>query len=82
MTTPAVRNASPAVTFTLIGLGLVFAVAGLIYVTHTAGQLPAFFPGHTAGSAHKHLKHGLATFGLAVVSFVGAWLSTGRRAKT
>jgi O-antigen/teichoic acid export membrane protein len=82
MTTPAVRNAPPAVTYTLIGVGVLFAIVGVIYLTQTAGHLPAFLPGHTAGSAHKHLKHGLATFGVAVLSWVGAWLSTGHRRKT
>jgi hypothetical protein len=82
MTTPAVRNAPREVTYTLIGLGVLFAVVGVIYLTHTAGHLPAFFPGHTAGSPHKHLKHGLAALGVAVVSWIGAWLSTGHRRKT
>jgi hypothetical protein len=77
-----VRNAPPGVTFTLIGLGVLLAIIGVIYVTQTAGHLPAFLPGHMAGSPHKHLKHGLVSFGVAVVSWVGAWLSTGQRRKT
>lgn len=60
----------------LIALAVLFVVAGLIYFTKTAGDLPAFFPGHQVNSAHKHTKHGLAMFGLAALSLVGAWFTT------
>ena len=73
------RNAPVAVTWAFVALGVVFAVIGAIYLSRTAGQLPAFFPGHTAGSAHHHAKHGLLAFGLAVLSWIAAWFSTGHR---
>jgi hypothetical protein len=68
-------NVKP-LTGLLVVVALLFVVAGVLYMTKTAANLPAFFPGHQAGSAHKHTKHGLAMFGLAVISVIGAWFST------
>jgi NADH:ubiquinone oxidoreductase subunit 6 (subunit J) len=79
---PSSRNAPVAVTAGLIVLGLLFAVVGAVYLAKTAGQLPSFFPGHQAGSAHHHTKHALVAFALAIVSWAGAWFSTGRRARS
>jgi hypothetical protein len=67
------------VTAVLIVLGVLFAAAGAVYLAKTAGQLPSFFPGHQAGSAHHHTKHALAAFALAIVCWAGAWFTTGRR---
>jgi hypothetical protein len=75
------RKAPVAVTAALIVLGVLFAAAGAVYLAKTAAQLPAFFPGHQAGSAHHHTKHALAAFALAVVSWIGAWFSTGSRTR-
>jgi len=66
----------------LIILGVVFAVVGVIYEVRTAGHLPSFFPGHQAGSTTHHIKHGLAAFALALVAWIGAWFSIGRRSTT
>jgi hypothetical protein len=63
-------------TFVLIVLGLLFVAAGVYYLVTPAHSLPAFVPGHEAGSTHHHTKHGLAMFGLAVVCWVGAWFTT------
>ena len=60
----------------LIALAVLFVLAGVVYLSKSAANLPSFFPGHQAGSAHKHTKHGLAMFGLAVLSLVGAWFTT------
>ncbi|HEV2239683.1 MAG TPA: hypothetical protein VGR98_01450 [Streptosporangiaceae bacterium] len=79
---PSSRNAPVAVTVGLIVLGLLFAVVGVVYLAKTAAQLPSFFPGHQAGSAHHHSKHALVAFALAIVSWAGAWFSTGRRARS
>lgn len=76
------RNAPTGVIIALAVLGLVLAVVAVVYLTHTAGALPSFFPGHQAGSTHHHTKHGVVSLGLAVVSFVGAWLLSGKRAAT
>lgn len=75
------RNAPVAVTAALVVLGVLFAVAGAIYLVRTAAQLPSFFPGHQAGYAHHHTKHALAAFAVAVICWVGAWLTTGRRTR-
>ena len=79
---PSSRNAPVAVTAGLIVLGLLFAVVGVVYLAKTAAQLPSFFPGHQAGSAHHHTKHALVAFALAIVTWAGAWFSTGRRARS
>jgi hypothetical protein len=63
-------------TIVLVVLAAVFVLAGVIYLTRTAADLPAFFPGHTAHSSHHHIKHGLAMFGLAVLALIGAWFTT------
>ena len=82
MTAPASPRKTPvAVTPGLIVLGVIFAVAGAVYLAKTATQLPGFFPGHQAGSAHHHTKHALAAFALALVCWAGAWFSTGTRTR-
>jgi len=75
------RNAPVAVSAMLIVVGIAFAVLGAVYFTRTAAQLPAFLPGHQAGSAHHHLKHGLVAFGLALLAWIAAWFTTGKRAR-
>jgi hypothetical protein len=75
------RNAPVAATAALIIVGIVFAVLGVIYFTRTAGQLPAFLPGHQAGSVHHHLKHGLVAFALALLAWIAAWFTTGKRGR-
>jgi amino acid permease len=64
----------------LTGLVIAIAVAlvahGVVYFTIAAGNLPAFFPGHLKGSAHHHVKHGLACLTLAVAALIGAWFTT------
>lgn len=80
MTAPAMtRSTRYALTTGLIVLGILFAVIGVIYEIKTAGQLPSFLPGHQAGSANHHIKHGLAAFALAVIAWIGAWFTVGRR---
>jgi amino acid permease len=63
-------------TVLLLILAAVLVVVGVVYMTSTAGNLPAFFPGHAAHSVHHHTKHGLAAFGVAVLVVLGAWLTT------
>jgi hypothetical protein len=63
-------------TIALIVLAGLFVVAGIVYFTTAAKSLPAFFPGHDAHLASKHTKHGIAMFGLAVLSLIGAWFTT------
>jgi hypothetical protein len=61
----------------IIGVALV-AVAVYYWVT-PAGSLPSFFPGHLAGSAHKHVKHGLAALIAGIACFLGAWMLWAKR---
>jgi hypothetical protein len=48
-------------------LGLLFAALAIVYWVVPAGSLPTFVPGFEAGSAHIHLKHGVASALVAVV---------------
>ena len=75
------RNTPLAITAALTILGIALAVAGVLYVTQTAAHLPSLLPGHQAGSAHHHIKHALAAFGLALLAWIGAWLTTGKRTR-
>jgi hypothetical protein len=63
-------------TIVLIVLAGLFVLAGIMYFSRTAADLPSFVPGHTAGSSHHHIKHGIAMFGLAVLALIGAWFTT------
>ncbi|HEY5186515.1 MAG TPA: hypothetical protein VIM19_16805 [Actinomycetes bacterium] len=78
MTEPT-RNAPPWVTWVLIVVGVLFLVAGLVYFARPAAELPSFFPGHDTALHTKHIKHGIAMIGLAVIAWVGAWLTTGTK---
>jgi hypothetical protein len=75
----ASRNAPFALTIGLIVLGLVLAVVGVLYFVDTAAHLPSFFPGHQAGDTKHYVKHGLLAIVLALLCWVGAWLSSGAR---
>jgi UDP-N-acetylmuramyl pentapeptide phosphotransferase/UDP-N-acetylglucosamine-1-phosphate transferase len=65
----------------LVALAVVAGVAliavAVVYWAEPAKSLPAFFPGHEAGSDHHHAKHGIAAFlvGLACLAF--AWFNSG-----
>jgi hypothetical protein len=64
-------------------VGLVLIAIAIVYWVEPAKSLPSFFPGHAAGSAHHHVKHGVAAFlvGLALLAY--AWFGTGEpRART
>jgi hypothetical protein len=65
----------PLTVLLLVGF-IVLAVIGVVYLTDTAAHLPSFFPGHTAGSAKHHYKHGLAALTLAVLALGAAWFTT------
>jgi len=63
-------------TIVLVLVAIVGIVSGVLYFTDTAAHLPSFMPGHTAHSTKHHLKHGIATIGVAIVALAGAWLTT------
>lgn len=57
--------------------GVALIVLAVVYWTEPAKSLPSFFPGHQAGSAHHHVKHGIASFLVGLACFVFAWFNTG-----
>jgi hypothetical protein len=66
----------------LVILAIISGIVSVVYFTHTAGNLPHFYPGYTAGSTHTHTKHGIVFAGLAVVLLLGAWMVSGSSADT
>ncbi len=63
-------------------LGVVLVVVGVVYFVEPAKSLPSFFPGHEAGSAHHHVKHGIASLLVGLAAFAFAWFQTGPKSKT
>ncbi len=62
----------------LVGLvGVILIVLAVVYWVEPAGSLPSFFPGHQAGSTHKHFTHGLAALLVGLACFVFVWFRTG-----
>jgi hypothetical protein len=60
-----------------IVLGVLFMALAGVYWVDSASSLPSFLPGHEAGSAHHHIKHGIAAFVVALGCFVFAWFQSG-----
>jgi hypothetical protein len=61
--------------------GVLLIVIAIVYFAEPAKSLPAFFPGHEAGSDHHHVKHGIAALLLGLGAFVLAWFQSGPRAR-
>jgi hypothetical protein len=59
-------------------LGVVLLVIAAVYFLVPADQLPSFFPGHEAGVAKVHVKHGVAA-GVVGLILIGAGMFLGRR---
>jgi hypothetical protein len=57
--------------------GIVLIVIAAVYFAEPAKSLPSFFPGHQAGSAHHHVKHGIASLGVGLAFLVLAWFRSG-----
>jgi amino acid permease len=74
------RNAPTWITALLVLGGLACIVVGIVYFVEPARSLPSFFPGHLAGSAHHHSKHGIAALIAGLVAWAVAWMTTGSRA--
>jgi divalent metal cation (Fe/Co/Zn/Cd) transporter len=68
-------NRSLAILAVIAGVALV--IVGIVYFVDSASALPSFFPGHEAGSAHHHVKHGIAALVVGIGAFVFAWFQTG-----
>ena len=62
--------------------GVAFIAIAIIYFAEPAKSLPAWLPGHAAGSVHHHVKHGIAALMLGVGAFAFAWFQTGPRTRT
>jgi hypothetical protein len=66
----------PALIPLAIVAGIALLALAALYFVDSADALPAFIPGHQAGSAHHHVKHGIATLLLGIGCFVFAWFQT------
>ena len=62
-------------------VGGILIVIAIVYFAEPAKSLPSFFPGHQSGSAHHHVKHGIAALLLGVGAFVLAWFQSGPRTR-
>lgn len=58
-------------------VGVLLIVLAVVYWAEPARSLPALVPGHEAGSAHHHVKHGIASFFVGLALLVYAWFQTG-----
>jgi hypothetical protein len=65
-----------------ITAGAVLIAIAIIYFAEPAKSLPGLFPGHEAGSAHHHVKHGIAALLLGLGAFTLAWFQTGPRTRS
>lgn len=63
----------------LVVVGILFIALGIYYWLTEAGSLPHWLPGYESGSAHKHLKHGLAAVVLGLGCWVWAWFAGGSK---
>ena len=67
----------PALTWGAVAVGAALIILAIVYWIEPASSLPSFIPGHEAGSAHHHVKHGIAAFFVGVALLVYAWFQTG-----
>ena len=67
----------PMLILPAVAVGVLLLVLAAIYVVDTAAALPSFIPGHEAGSAHHHVKHGIAAAIVGLGAFAFAWFQSG-----
>ena len=67
----------PALIVPAVLLGLLLLALAILYFVDSADALPSFIPGHEAGSAHHHVKHGIAALLLSLGCFAFAWFQSG-----
>jgi uncharacterized membrane protein HdeD (DUF308 family) len=74
-------NGNRAIAVLAVVVGLVLIVLAVVYFAEPARSLPSWLPGHESGSAHHHVKHGIASLlvGLACLAF--AWFRTGPKTR-
>ena len=58
-------------------IGTILIIVAIVYWVEPAKSLPGFFPGHEAGSNHRHVKHGIAAFLVGLACFAFAWFRSG-----
>ena len=61
--------------------GAALLVVGVVYFAEPAKSLPAFLPGHQAGSGHHHVKHGTAAVLVGCACLVYAWFRSGTKSR-
>jgi amino acid permease len=66
----------PHLILPAIALAIVCFALAAVYFVDSASALPSFIPGHEAGSAHHHVKHGIAALLLGLAALVFAWFQT------
>lgn len=54
-------------------IGVVLLIVAAVYFLTPADQLPSFMPGHEAGVARVHTKHGVVAAIAGVVLLVAGW---------
>ena len=64
-------------TVLAVVVGLALIALAIVYWVEPAKSLPSWLPGHTAGSGHHHVKHGIASFLVGLACLVYAWFQTG-----
>ena len=69
----------PGLIVPAVILGVALLALAVVYFVDSAGSLPSVLPGHEAGSAHHHVKHGIAAGLLGLACLVFAWFQTGPR---
>jgi O-antigen/teichoic acid export membrane protein len=67
----------PAVVWGAIVGGVVLLALAVLYWVEPASSLPAFIPGHEAGSSHHHIKHGIGALFVGLALLVFGWFQTG-----
>jgi hypothetical protein len=72
-----VRLNSRPVVIAAVVLGIALVVLAFVYWIEPAKSLPSWIPGHTAGSNHHHVKHGIASLLLGVALLIFAWFQSG-----
>ena len=69
----------PALSALAVVVGLALIALAVVYWAEPAGSLSSWIPGHKAGSAHHHVKHGIASFLVGLACLVYAWFQTGKQ---
>jgi uncharacterized membrane-anchored protein YitT (DUF2179 family) len=59
-------------------IGVILLVVAAVYFLVPADQLPGFLPGHEAGVARVHMKHGIVA-GVIGIILIAAGAFMGRR---